>query len=148
MTISGWFPKGPIAVANSKIAWVGPAGDVPAEYRDGEVEDLDGRLVTPGLIDCHTHTVFGGNRAAEFELRLKGASYEEVARAGGGIVSTVVATRETSEDDLLASALTRINAMIAEGVTLIEIKSGYGLDHDTELKMLRVARRIGQTRPD
>ena len=143
----GMVPNGAIALANSKIAWVGSATDVPAEYQRGDVEDLGGRLITPGLIDCHTHTVFGGNRAAEFELRLKGASYEEIARAGGGIVSTVAATHETSEDDLLADALTRIDAMIAEGVTLVEIKSGYGLDHDTELKMLRVARHIGEVRP-
>ena len=99
------------------------------------------------MIDCHTHVVFGGNRAVEFELRLNGASYEEVAQAGGGILSTVAATRTASEDALLADALTRVDAMIAEGVTLIEVKSGYGLDCATELKMLRVARQIANVRP-
>ncbi len=109
--------------------------------------DVAGRLVTPALIDCHTHVIFGGNRAREFELRLNGASYEELARAGGGIASTVRATREADAVALLASALTRVDALIAEGVATIEIKSGYGLDRETELRMLRVAREIGQVRP-
>lgn len=140
----GLIAEGAIALEGERIVWVGPATDTPDAYRNGEVHDLEGRLVTPALIDCHTHVVFGGNRAAEFELRLNGASYEEVARAGGGIVSTVTATRAASQDDLLSDALTRVDALIAEGVTLIEVKSGYGLDRETELKMLRVARQIAQ----
>ncbi|SCM66515.1 MULTISPECIES: imidazolonepropionase [Rhodobacterales] len=143
----GLIEDGAIALANARIAWVGRAAERPAAYADAQTHDLGGRLVTPALIDCHTHVVFGGNRAAEFELRLNGASYEEVARAGGGIVSTVSATRAASEDALLADALTRVDALIAEGITLIEVKSGYGLNQDTELKMLRVARQIAQARP-
>lgn len=143
----GLLPNGAIALAGDQIEWVGAAGEVPEKYRNDDIHDLGGRLVTPALIDCHTHIVFGGNRAAEFELRLNGASYEEVARAGGGIVSTVKATRKATQDALLKGALTRIDAMIDEGVTLIEVKSGYGLDRDTELKMLRVARQIEQSRP-
>ena len=142
----GVISNGAVVVEHGCIAWVGPEKDLPISYRSLEPMDLDGRLVTPGLIDCHTHCVFGGNRAAEFELRLNGASYEEVARAGGGIVSTVAATRAASEEGLLADALRRADALIAEGVTLVEIKSGYGLDRDTELKMLRVARKIGEAR--
>ena len=107
---------------------------------------MGGRLITPALIDCHSHIVHGGNRAREFEMRLEGASYADIARAGGGIVSTVKATREADEDSLLASALKRVDALIAEGVTTLEIKSGYGLDEANELKMLRVARRIGEKR--
>lgn len=136
-----------IAIEGDEIAWAGPMADLPDAYRKGENRDLEGRLVTPGLIDCHTHLVFGGNRAGEFEMRLDGASYEEIARAGGGIVSTVSATRDASEAELVAGALTRIDAMIAEGVTTVEIKSGYGLDIDTELRMLRVARQIADLRP-
>lgn len=143
----GLIAGGVIALEGRKIAWVGAAADLPAQYRGMQAHDLQGKLVTPALIDCHTHVVFGGNRAAEFELRLNGASYEEVAKAGGGIVSTVKATRAASEEALLADALTRVDAMIAEGVTLIEVKSGYGLDRDTELKMLRVARTIADVRP-
>lgn len=143
----GLIPDGAVALDGARIAWVGALSDAPAAYRDGPYRDLGGRLLTPGLIDCHTHVVFGGNRAAEFELRLNGASYEEVARAGGGIVSTVTATRDASEAALLADALTRVDAMIAEGVTLIEVKSGYGLDRETEMKMLRAARRIAEARP-
>ncbi len=150
-TMAGGQPYGliqnaAIVVEQGLISWAGPEANLPSEH-NGVGEDLGGRLVTPGLIDCHTHIVFGGNRAAEFEMRLNGASYEEVARAGGGIVSTVTATRDTSEDDLLVDALTRVDAMLAEGVSVIEVKSGYGLDRDTELKMLRVARAIGRARP-
>lgn len=143
----GIIDDGIIVLDGAHIAWVGGAIELPDTYRDQETRDLGGRLVTPALIDCHTHVVFGGNRAVEFELRLNGASYQEVAQAGGGIVSTVTATRAASEDELLADALIRIDAMIAEGVTFIEVKSGYGLDRETELKMLRVARRIAKVRP-
>ena len=143
----GIIADGTIVLDGARIAWVGVAADLPKIYSDQKKEDLGGRLVTPSLIDCHTHVVFGGNRAVEFGLRLNGASYEEVAQAGGGILSTVAATRAASEDALLADALTRVDAMIAEGVTLIEVKSGYGLDCATELKMLRVARQIANVRP-
>lgn len=143
----GMIEAGAVVTEGACIEWVGAEADLPVAYADHPRTDLGGRLVTPGLIDCHTHVVFGGNRAAEFELRLNGASYEEVARAGGGIVSTVRATRAASEADLLADALTRVDALIAEGVSLIEVKSGYGLDLETELKMLRVARAIGAARP-
>jgi imidazolonepropionase len=142
----GLIADGAIALKDEQIAWVGPVGDVPDAYQSGPVHDLGGKLVTPALIDCHTHVVFGGNRAAEFELRLNGASYEEVAHAGGGIISTVTATRAASPKDLLADALTRVDALMAEGVTLIEVKSGYGLNAEAELKMLRVARQIAQVR--
>lgn len=136
--------------ADGAITWVGPEQELPTDYSENavsEVVDLKGRLVTPALIDCHTHTVYGGNRAQEFEMRLNGASYEEIARAGGGIVSTVSATRAASEEEMLQAALPRVDAMIAEGVSLIEIKSGYGLDKNTELRMLRVARKIAEQRP-
>ena len=141
------IPDGVIAIKGQDIAWVGHTSEIPAQYKNLKVTDVAGRLITPALIDCHSHVVFGGNRAAEFELRLNGASYEEVAKNGGGIVSTVKATRAASEQELLNDALTRVDAMIKEGVALIEIKSGYGLDQDTELKMLRVARMIAQSRP-
>jgi imidazolonepropionase len=119
---------------------------LPAGSDAPEVVKLDGRWITPGLIDCHTHLVYGGDRAHEFELRLKGASYEEIARAGGGIVSTVKATRAANEDQLIAQTLPRLDALLAEGVTTIEIKSGYGLDLVTETKCLRAARRLGRER--
>ncbi|KMK66832.1 imidazolonepropionase [Puniceibacterium sp. IMCC21224] len=143
----GLIEAGAIVIDGATIAWVGRETDLPAEYAGLEQHDMQGRMITPALIDCHTHLVFGGNRAAEFELRLNGASYEEVARAGGGIISTVTATRTATEDALLTDALTRADALIREGVTLIEVKSGYGLDTDTELKMLRVARKIAKMRP-
>ncbi|MBY5988273.1 imidazolonepropionase [Roseovarius atlanticus] len=136
-----------LRVQGERIDWVGPMAELGEVPQDAQVIDAGGRLLTPGLIDCHTHIVHGGNRAREFEMRLEGASYEEVARAGGGIVSTVTATREADESLLLAQALRRADALIAEGVTTIEIKSGYGLDIETELKMLRVARAVGEARP-
>ncbi|WP_313350441.1 imidazolonepropionase [Paracoccus sp. (in: a-proteobacteria)] len=138
--------QGALVIEDERIAWVGSESDLPTRYGDATHRDLGGRLVTPGLIDCHTHIVFGGDRAREFEMRLEGASYEEIARAGGGILSSVRATREADEETLLARALPRVDTLLAEGVTTLEIKSGYGLDIDSELKMLRVARRIGQVR--
>ncbi len=143
----GLVEDGVVAVEDGRILWCGSERDLPSEFSGMERRDLEGRLVTPALIDCHTHVVFGGNRAREFEMRLNGASYEEVARAGGGIVSTVRATREASEEELLTDALRRVDCLIAEGATTLEIKSGYGLDVATELRMLRVARRIGKLRP-
>jgi imidazolonepropionase len=136
-----------IVVEGEKIAWVGKKSDLSTKYANAEIKVFDGQLVTPALIDCHTHIVHGGNRAREFEMRLNGATYEELARAGGGIVSTVTATRAQSEETLLHNALKRVDALIAQGVSTIEIKSGYGLDVETELKMLRVARAIGGMRP-
>jgi imidazolonepropionase len=135
--------RGALVIEGGRILWAGPEAELSAT---GERHDLGGRLVTPALIDCHTHVVFGGERAREFEMRLNGASYEEVARAGGGIVSTVAATRAASEDELLAQALPRIDRMRADGVGTVEIKSGYGLDVETELRMLRAARRIASAR--
>ncbi len=146
-TAYGLIEGGAVAVGNGKVAWVGKIESLPGKYADFERFDLSGKLVTPGLIDCHTHIVFGGDRAREFEMRLNGASYEEIARSGGGILSTVNATRASSEEALLAEALTRVDAMLAEGVTTIEIKSGYGLTIDAELKMLRTARRIAEVSP-
>lgn len=143
----GLVEQGAVVMADGLISWAGPVADLPAEFRDQETLDLEGRVVTPALIDCHTHVVHGGNRAREFEMRLEGATYEEVARAGGGIVSTVSATRAASEAELLEGALARVDATIAEGVATIEIKSGYGLDIDTELRMLRVARSVASRRP-
>lgn len=136
-----------VALDGDRIAWAGPMDSLPADFRALPTQDVAGRLVTPGLIDCHTHAVFAGHRAVEFELRLKGASYEEVARAGGGILSTVTATRAAEEDALLASALPRVDQLIASGATTIEVKSGYGLTLADELKMLRAARRIAGQRP-
>lgn len=136
-----------IVVENDRIAWAGPEAGLPSVYSSHDRRDLGRRLVTPALIDCHTHIVHGGNRAREFEMRLQGASYEEIARAGGGIVSTVAATRQASEAELLASALPRLDALIAQGVATVEIKSGYGLDVETELKMLRTARTLARQRP-
>ena len=139
----GAVEDGAILIADGRIAFAGPRADLPV-HKSVETHRLDGRWVTPGLIDCHTHLVFGGDRSGEFEQRLKGATYEEIARAGGGIVSTMSATRAATEDELYASALTRLAGLKAAGVTTVEIKSGYGLDRDSELKMLRVARRIGR----
>lgn len=143
----GLIADGAVVIEGESIAWVGRMSDIPAPHRTLPAQDCGGRLLTPGLIDCHSHIVFGGHRAAEFEMRLNGASYEEVARAGGGILSTVTATRAASEADLLASALARADLMIAAGATTIEVKSGYGLTVADELKMLRVARQIAAHRP-
>lgn len=130
------------------LAYVGPSSALPASMMDDarEVIELGGGWITPGLVDCHTHVVFAGDRAAEFEQRLQGASYESIAKAGGGILSTVQATRAASEDELLAASLPRARALRDDGITTLEIKSGYGLDYDNERKMLRVARRIGGER--
>lgn len=142
----GLIEGGAVVLDGARILWAGAAGDMPPEHARAPAMDLGGRLVTPALIDCHTHLVFGGNRAREFEMRLSGASYEEIARAGGGILSTVRASRAASEAELMAQALPRVDALIAEGAAVIEVKSGYGLDRDTELRQLRVARRIATLR--
>ncbi|MEO1251788.1 MAG: imidazolonepropionase [Pseudomonadota bacterium] len=144
----GLVDDGAIAVEDGKIAWVGEMGDIASEIGDAarEVHDLNGAVVTPGLIDCHTHLVYAGDRAGEFEARLQGTTYEAIAAEGGGILSTVKATREASEDELLDSALLRLDDMIAEGVVAVEIKSGYGLDTANEIKMLRIARALGEER--
>jgi imidazolonepropionase len=139
----GAIEDGALLIRDGRIVWVGARPDLP-EHEAAQTDRLDGRWITPGLIDCHTHLVFGGDRSGEFEQRLNGATYEEIARAGGGIVSSMTATRAASEDDLYASALARLEGLKATGVTTVEIKSGYGLDRDAELKMLRVARRIGR----
>jgi imidazolonepropionase len=144
----GVIERGAVVARDGRIVWVGPESEVPRELTDGgDAIDCEGRWITPGLIDCHTHLVWAGNRAREFELRLAGAIYEEIARAGGGIVSSVAALREASEADLLAQTLARLDALIAEGVTTVEVKSGYGLDLENERKSLRVARRLGEARP-
>ncbi|MEM7500146.1 MAG: imidazolonepropionase [Pseudomonadota bacterium] len=142
----GLMPDAALVLDGAGIAWAGAAADLPAEHRGLEAETLRGRLVTPALIDCHTHIVHAGSRAAEFEQRLEGASYAEIAAAGGGILSTVTATRAASEDALVANALLWADRLIAEGVGTVEIKSGYGLDTETELRMLRAARRVGRER--
>jgi len=142
----GIVEDGAIAVRDGRIAFAGPQAELPAEFSGAESMDCEGRWITPGLIDCHTHLVHAGDRAHEFELRLAGASYEEIARAGGGIVSSVKALRAASEDDLVRETLPRLDALIAEGVTTVEIKSGYGLDTENELKSLRAARRIAEER--
>ena len=143
----GLIETGAIAIEGGQIAWAGPETALPADHAGWPARDLDGALVTPAPIDCHTHLVFAGDRAREFEMRLQGASYAEIARAGGGILSTVTATRAATEDALYRQALPRLRALMAEGVTTVEIKSGYGLDVETELRMLRTARRIGRTHP-
>jgi len=140
----GLVENGAVLVADGNIAWVGPMREAPGAHRQ---IDAEGRLLTPGLIDCHTHLVYAGDRAHEFELRLKGVSYSDIAKAGGGILSTVRATRAASESDLLSSSMPLLDRLLAEGVTTVEIKSGYGLDVETELKMLRVARTLGRQRP-
>ncbi len=144
----GMVERGAIAAEAGRIVYAGAQADMPDVLRsNAEITDLQGRLVTPALIDCHTHLVHGGNRAREFEMRLQGATYEEIARAGGGIVSTVAATRRLSENELVNQALPRLDALIAEGVATVEIKSGYGLNVEDELKMLRAARRLAGLRP-
>ncbi|MFC5500563.1 imidazolonepropionase [Caenimonas terrae] len=145
----GLIEDAAIAVEGDRIAWVGAAAELPAAMRQraGRHHDAGGALITPGLIDCHTHLVYGGDRAAEFELRLNGASYEDIARAGGGIASTVKATRAASEEELLAQSQPRLQALLAEGVTTVEIKSGYGLALEHERKCLRVARSLGALNP-
>lgn len=148
-TLDGEAPFGlledaALACADGRIAWLGPMRALPKDVTVTRSEDLQGRLLTPGLVDCHTHLVFAGNRAHEFDMRLNGASYEQIARAGGGIRSSVAAVRQADEDELLRQSLPRARALLDDGVTTLEIKSGYGLDLDNERKMLRVARRIGQ----
>ncbi|WP_247409949.1 imidazolonepropionase, partial [Bradyrhizobium sp. 23] len=143
----GEIEHGVIAARGGRIAYAGSQTDFPASADAADRIDCGGRWITPGLVDCHTHLVYGGNRAHEFELRLKGASYEEIARAGGGIVSTVAATRKASEAELVAHALPRLDALIAEGATTVEIKSGYGLDTETEMRQLAAARSLGRQRP-
>jgi len=140
----GLIDRGFVAVEAGKVVFVGP--DLPGEHAGWRHEDMKGRLITPALVDCHTHIVFGGNRAREFEMRLNGAGYEEIARAGGGIVSTVTATRAATDEALVEGALRRLDALISEGAALVEVKSGYGLDQDTELRMLRAARELGKRR--
>jgi imidazolonepropionase len=141
----GVVEDGMIAAQDGRIAWVGRETEAP-RFDAVRVHDLEGRWVTPGLVDCHTHLVYGGNRAVEFEQRLQGATYEEISRAGGGIVSTVKATREASIEELINQALPRLDSLMADGVTTIEIKSGYGLNAETELKMLRTARFLAEDR--
>ncbi|MGF7177688.1 imidazolonepropionase [Azospirillum doebereinerae] len=145
----GAIPDAAIGVKDGRIVFVGPRATLPGpmESLAAHVHSGGGGWMTPGLIDCHTHLVYGGNRAREFEMRLEGATYEEIARAGGGIVSTVAATRAAAEDALLAAALPRLESLLADGVTTVEVKSGYGLDTASETRLLRVARRLGQVRP-
>ncbi len=134
-----------IAINNGLIAWCGSASELPTQFSEAKERlDCQGHLITPGLIDCHTHLVYGGNRAAEFQLKLAGRSYAEIAKAGGGIISTVQHTRAASEEELLRQSLPRLLALKNEGVTTVEVKSGYGLDLPNELKMLQVAKRLGE----
>lgn len=142
----GIVERGAVAAKDGRIAFAGPMAELPTGWDAPRRVALDGRWVTPGLVDCHTHLVYAGNRAHEFEVRLAGASYEEIAQAGGGIVATVRATRAASEDALVEATLPRLDCLLAEGVTTVEIKSGYGLDRGTELRMLRAARRLARER--
>ena len=142
----GVVEPGAIVARGGRIVFAGPEREAPSP-QGARVVDCEGRWITPGLIDCHTHLVYAGSRAAEFEARLEGATYEEISRAGGGILSTVRATRAASEDEIVRQSLPRLDALIAEGVTTVEIKSGYGLDGATERKMLRAARRLAGERP-
>jgi imidazolonepropionase len=142
----GIVDKGLLAATDGRIVYAGAEADAPA-FEAAETIDCEDRWITPGLVDCHTHIVYGGNRAHEFELRLAGATYDEISRAGGGIVSTMRATRSESEDQLLAAARRRVESLMRDGVTTLEIKSGYGLDTESEMKSLRVARRLGEILP-
>ena len=144
----GGISQGALALAGGKIAWLGKEADLP-DYDKTQIEVIDGqgKWLTPGLIDCHTHLVYGGNRANEFEMRLQGKSYQEIANAGGGIVSTVTATRKANGQELLALALPRLQALHSQGVTTLEIKSGYGLDTESEIKMLKVAEQLADALP-
>ena len=139
--------EGALVIAQGLIVYIGPLNSLPEKYKQAPQTDIGGRLITPGLIDCHTHLVYAGSRASEFEMRLEGKSYAEIAKAGGGIVSTVAATRAAGEDELLLQTHQRLNKLLAEGVSTVEIKSGYGLDMETELRMLRTARKLEQQRP-
>ena len=143
----GWIERGALLTEGERIAWIGSEGEVPRNAQPQQEFDLQGALLTPGLIDAHTHLVYGGDRAAEFELRLQGASYEEISRRGGGIASTVAATRAASDDSLFASAQQRARVLMAEGVTTLEIKSGYGLSEQHEARCLGVSRRLGRELP-
>jgi imidazolonepropionase len=142
----GVVENGTVVASGNRIVYAGPQAQMPA-HANAEIIDCEGRWITPGLVDCHTHLVYGGHRARDFESRLKGASYEQIAKAGGGILSTVRLTRAATPEELFRQSLPRLDALIAEGVTSLEIKSGYGLDLDTERKMLSVARRLGHERP-
>lgn len=142
----GTIDQGAIGSRDGQIAFVGPIADLPVNLQADRVVDCEGRWVTPGLIDCHTHLVFAGDRAREFELRLEGASYEDIAETGGGIAATVAMTREASEKELVAASLPRLDTLIDEGVTTVEIKSGYGLSKESEIRMLRAARSLGRRR--
>ena len=143
----GVVEHGAVAVRDGSIVYAGPESEMPSALAQGKTIDCEGRWITPGLIDCHTHLVHADNRANEFEMRLAGATYEEVARAGGGIVSSVKSLRAASESDLVAQSLPRLDALVAEGVTTVEVKSGYGLDLENEQKSLRAARQLGNRRP-
>ena len=143
----GVVERGAVVADGERIVFAGAEDDLPAASADAEIIDCEGRWITPGLIDCHTHLVWAGDRANEFEMRLAGATYEEVAKAGGGIVSSVKALRAAGEDELVRQSLPRLDALIAEGVTTVEVKSGYGLDLENEAKSLRAARRLGYERP-
>ncbi|WP_214472801.1 imidazolonepropionase [Mesorhizobium sp. dw_380] len=143
----GVVEHGALAARDGRIVYAGPESGMPSAFAQGEIIDCEGRWITPGLIDCHTHLIHAGNRANEFEMRLAGATYEEVARAGGGIVSSVKSLRAASESNLIAQSLPRLDALIAEGVTTVEVKSGYGLDLENERKSLRAARKLGERRP-
>eukprot|EP01035_Chromulina_nebulosa_P006918 gene6918-9329_t len=143
----GIVEKGALAIKGDRIVYAGLEAGLPVEFSQAAAVDLGGRWITPGLIDCHTHIIHGGNRAREFEMRLAGASYEEIARAGGGIVSSVKATKALSVEGLVEAALPRLDALLAEGLATIEVKSGYGLSIEGELNMLRAARALQQVRP-